>query len=57
MKTSACNVFKGRGKTLVRGAVTSEVVVEVSEGVEVVAVIKKASADNSDLAEGKCMPL
>ncbi len=52
MKISARNAFKGRVKTLVRGTVTTEVVVEVAPGIEVVAIITKASADKLELAEG-----
>lgn len=53
MKISARNALRGRVKTLTPGAVNTEVVVEVAPGVEVVAIITKASAENLDLAEGK----
>ena len=53
MKLSARNVLKGTVKTIVDGAVNSEVVVELPGGQEIVAVITKSSAHNLGLANGK----
>lgn len=53
MKISARNTLKGSVKAINSGTINTEVVVEVAPGVEVVAVITKASAENLGLAEGK----
>lgn len=53
MKLSARNVLKGKVKAVNHGAVNSEVVLELTGGEEVVAVITKASAENLGLADGK----
>ena len=53
MKISARNVFKGKVKHLEHGAVNSEVVVELPNGVEVVSIITKYSAEALELAVGK----
>jgi molybdopterin-binding protein len=53
MEISARNTLKGRVKTLTPGAVNTEVAVEVAPGVEMVAVITKASAETLGLDEGK----
>jgi len=53
VKLSARNVLKGKVKKVNHGAVNSEVVIELTGGEEVVAVITKASAENLGLAEGK----
>ncbi|MCU0526274.1 MAG: molybdopterin-binding protein [Elainella sp. Prado103] len=53
MKISARNALKGIVKSVVIGAVNDEVVVEVAPGVEVTAIITKASAESLGLAEGK----
>lgn len=53
MKVSARNALKGTIKSLVTGAVNDEVVVEISSGVEVTAIITKASAEQLGLAVGK----
>ena len=53
MKISARNVLKGKVKSVVHGAVNSEVVVELPGGVEVVSIITKASAESLGLAPGK----
>jgi molybdopterin-binding protein len=53
MKISARNVFKGKVKQLKHGAVNSEVVVELADGVEVVSIITKFSAEALGLAVGK----
>jgi molybdopterin-binding protein len=53
MKISARNVLKGRVKQLTEGAVNTEVVVELVDGVEVVSIITKSSAEHLGLKEGK----
>jgi len=53
MKLSARNVLKGKVKKVITGAVNSEIVLELSDGVEVVSIITKESAENLKLAEGK----
>jgi molybdopterin-binding protein len=53
MKVSARNVLKGKLKTLVHGAVNSEVVIELPGGQEISSIITKQSAQNLGLAEGK----
>ena len=52
MKTSARNVVKGKVKRVVRGAVNSEVTLELPRGMEVVAIITNSSVDNLKLEEG-----
>jgi molybdopterin-binding protein len=53
MKVSARNQLKGTIKTLTVGTVNTEVVVEVTPGVDIVSTITKASAEAMALAEGK----
>ncbi len=53
MRLSARNVLKGKIKQVKAGAVNSEVIVEVSPGVEVVSIITKESAEKLGLANGK----
>jgi molybdopterin-binding protein len=53
MKISARNVLKGTVKSIIHGAVNSEITVELAGGVEVVSIITKASAERLGLAEGK----
>ncbi len=53
MKISARNVLKGKVKSIVEGAINDEVVVELSGGQEVVAVVTKTSVRNLGLAKGK----
>lgn len=52
MKLSARNVLKGKVKRIREGTVNSEVVVQVSGGLEIVSVITKTSIDNLNLKEG-----
>ena len=52
MKISARNVLKGRVKQIVRGAVNSEVVIELSGGAEVTSIITNTSVENLGLKEG-----
>lgn len=52
MKVSARNAIKGKVKQVVPGAVHSEVRLEVSPGVEMVAIITKSSAEKLNLTSG-----
>lgn len=53
MKISARNTFKGTIKTVVPGAVNTEVTIEIAPGVEITSVITKSSAEKLGLTEGK----
>ena len=53
MKISARNVFKGRVKSVLHGMVTSEVVVELPGGLEIVSIITKSSAESLNLTKGR----
>jgi molybdopterin-binding protein len=53
MKLSARNVLKGTVKKVTHGAVNSEIVLELTGGVEVVSIITRQSAESLGLAEGK----
>jgi len=53
MRLSARNVLKGKVKQVKTGAVNSEVVLEISPGVEIVSIITKESAEKLQLANGK----
>lgn len=53
MKTSARNLLKGKVKKVTKGAVNTEVVVEVGGGAKVVSIITKASAEKLGLKKGK----
>ena len=52
MKISARNVLKGKVKHITRGAVNSEVVIEIAGGTEITSIITNASVDNLELKEG-----
>ena len=52
MKLSARNVLKGKVTKVVHGAVESEIALEVSPGVEIVATITKSSAERMGLKAG-----
>lgn len=52
MKLSARNVLKGKVKSVVMGAVNSEVVIELPGGVEITSIVTKTSAENLKLKEG-----
>ena len=52
MKLSARNVLKGTIKKVIRGAVNSEVTIELSGGAQVVSIITNASVDSLGLKEG-----
>jgi molybdopterin-binding protein len=53
MEISARNSLKGTVKAIEMGVVNSEVVLEVAPGVEITAVITKASAERLGLQVGK----
>lgn len=53
MKISARNMLKGKIKQVTPGAVNSEVIIEVTGGVEVVSIITKSSAEKLGLKPGK----
>ena len=53
MKTSARNQFSGRVSLLRRGAVNDEVVVGLSGGDEITAIVTRDSAEAMELAEGR----
>ncbi len=53
MEVSARNSFKSTVKKIVPGSVNTEVILEVAPGIEIVAIITKASAEKLELAEGK----
>lgn len=53
MKISARNVLKGNVKSLIKGPISSEILIELPGGNTIVSVITKTSADNLDLREGK----
>jgi molybdopterin-binding protein len=53
MEISARNALKGTVKAIEVGAVNTEVVVEVAPGVEITAIITKASAERLGLSVGK----
>ncbi len=53
MRLSARNVLKGKIKQVKVGAVNSEVVIELAQGIEVVSIITKESAEGLQLAAGK----
>ena len=53
MKISARNVLKGKVKSILPGAVNSEITVELPGGQQIVSVITKTSAENLQLKVGK----
>ena len=52
MKISARNVLKGTIKRIIEGAVNSEVILTLSNGLEITSVITKSSVKNLELKEG-----
>jgi molybdopterin-binding protein len=52
MKISARNIFSAKIKSVIPGAVDSEVVMELAPGIEMVAVITKQSAEKLALSPG-----
>ena len=53
MKLSARNLLKCKVKKITPGAVNSEIILELSDGSEVVSIITKSSAERLGLAVGK----
>ncbi len=53
MKISARNVLKGKVKQIKPGSVNSEITLELPDGLEIVSIITKESADQMELAKGK----
>lgn len=53
MKISARNVMKGTVKSVQKGAVNSEVVMELPGGQEIISIITNNSVDSLGLTEGK----
>jgi molybdopterin-binding protein len=53
MDISARNTLKGMVKRVLPGAVNTEVIVELTDGIEVVAIITKESAERLNLSDGK----
>ncbi len=53
MKISARNVLKSKVKSIVAGAVNSEVVLELAGGQQIVAVVTKEAVQKLQLAAGK----
>ncbi len=53
MKLSARNVLKGKVVKLVKGAVNSEVTLELPGGIQIVSVITNASVTSLKLKKGK----
>jgi len=53
MRLSARNMLKGKIKQVKVGAVNSEIILELAQGVEVVSIITRESAENLQLATGK----
>ena len=53
MKVSARNQFSGTVKSIVKGPVSTEVIVTIAQGIDIVSVISTASANSLGLATGK----
>ena len=53
MKLSARNVIKGKIVKVEKGAVNSEVILELSGGSQIVSIITNASVESLGLVEGK----
>ena len=53
MKISARNILKGKVKQIKHGVVNTEVIIELPDGIEIVSIITKQSAENMELAVGK----
>jgi molybdopterin-binding protein len=53
MKLSARNVLKGKVVQIIKGAVNSEVILELPGGIRIVSVITNTSVDSLGLKEGK----
>jgi len=53
MKLSSRNVLKGNVKKVNHGVVSSEVIVGLPHGYEIISVVTKAAVENLGLKEGK----
>jgi molybdopterin-binding protein len=53
MKLSARNILKGEVVSVVKGAVNSEVIIELPGGTRIVSVITNSSVENLGLKKGK----
>lgn len=53
MKLSARNILKGEVINVVKGAVNSEVIIELPGGTQIVSVITNSSVENLGLKKGK----
>jgi molybdopterin-binding protein len=53
MKISARNQLKGKIKKITKGAVNSEVTLELADGLEIISIITNSSVSNLGLKEGK----
>jgi molybdopterin-binding protein len=53
VKLSARNIFKGKVKRINHGAVNSEIIVGLPDGIEIVSVVTKTATETLELAEGK----
>jgi molybdopterin-binding protein len=53
MKISARNVLQGTVKQIIEGAVNSEIILILPNGLEITSVITKSSVKNLELKEGK----
>lgn len=53
MKISARNILKGKVVKIIRGAVNSEVILELPGGTRLVSIITNSSVENLGLTEGK----
>jgi molybdopterin-binding protein len=53
MKLSARNVLKGKVVKVTKGAVNSEVLLELPGGAQIVSIITNSSAENLGLVDGK----
>jgi molybdopterin-binding protein len=53
MKLSARNVLKGKVLKIIKGAVNSEVTLELPGGTQIVSIITNSSVESLELKEGK----
>lgn len=53
MKISARNALRGKVKSITRGGVNGEVVIEVADGVDIVSVVTLGAIDDLELEVGQ----
>jgi len=53
MKLSARNILKGKVVKISKGAVNSEIILELPGGTQIVSIITNTSVDSLELTEGK----